>query len=138
MIDLAHLRSPRPRRADAARNFDALLEAARDAFAELGADAPLEDVARRAGVGIATLYRNFPTREQLIENVYVTEVEAVCRTAEEAAGQEPWEGVSAWLHRFVEYIGAKRPLVVRLNQDSATYQACREALYAAGEPLLPV
>ena len=57
----------RPRRADAARNFDALLAAAREAFAENGADASLEDIARRAGVGIGTLYRHFPTREALVE-----------------------------------------------------------------------
>ena len=61
----------RPQRADARRNFDALLAAARDAFAEFGAEASLEDIARRAGVGIGTLYRNFPTRRDLFESVYV-------------------------------------------------------------------
>ncbi|TWD82295.1 TetR family transcriptional regulator [Kribbella amoyensis] len=136
MIDLTPLRLPRPHRADAARNYDAILEAARETFAEQGADVALEEIARRAGVGIATLYRNFPTREQLIENVYIAEVEAVCRTAEESADLDPWEGLSVWLHRFVEYIGAKRPLAAGLNRESATYDACRQALYQAGGPLL--
>jgi AcrR family transcriptional regulator len=66
MTDL--LAQRRPHRADAARNFEALLVAARDAFTELGVEASLEEIARRAGVGIATLYRNFPTREELIES----------------------------------------------------------------------
>ena len=59
----------RPRRADAARNFDALVAAGRDAFAEQGSAASLEDIARRAGVGIGTLYRNFPTRDDLIDTL---------------------------------------------------------------------
>lgn len=68
----------RPRRADARRNYDALLLAAREAFAAHGADASLEDIARRAGVGIGTLYRNFPSRTELFEAVYADEVHALC------------------------------------------------------------
>jgi AcrR family transcriptional regulator len=64
----------RPHRADARRNFDALLAAARDAFNRDGIDVPLEDIARQAGVGIGTLYRNFPTRSDLVEAVYVSEI----------------------------------------------------------------
>jgi len=81
-VDLSPLRARRPHRADAARNFDALVAAARDVLTEYGVDAPMDEVARRAGVSIATLYRNFPTREQLLENAYVSEVEAVCRFAD--------------------------------------------------------
>ncbi|MEU7590480.1 helix-turn-helix domain-containing protein [Micromonospora sp. NPDC049230] len=136
MTTLTHLRVARPHRADAARNYDAILAAARVAFAEQGADAPLEEVARRAGVGIATLYRNFPTREVLIENVYVSEVEAVCEAAEDVGSLAPRDALDAWLRRFVEYIGAKRPLAAGLNRESAAYQECRRALYAAGGPLL--
>ena len=77
---------PRPMRADAARNHDKLLAAAREAFTEDGADASLEDIARRAGVGIGTLYRNFPTRQALLEAVYVDEVEAICRAADDLGG----------------------------------------------------
>src|SRR5215469_14635313 len=94
--DLSPLRAPRPHRADAARNFDALLAAARDVFTEYGADVPMDEIARRADVSIATLYRNFPTREQLLENVYISEVEAVCRFAAEAARLGPWEGITSW------------------------------------------
>lgn len=133
---LTHLRVARPHRADAARNYDAILAAARVAFAEQGAEAPLEEIARRAGVGIATLYRNFPTREVLIENVYVTEVEAVCATAGEAESLAPRDGLYVWLRRFVEYIGAKQPLAAGLNRESTAYLECRRALYAAGGPLL--
>src|SRR4051812_35325784 len=73
----------RPRRADAARNFDALVEAGREAFAEEGSAASLEDIARRAGVGIGTLYRNFPTRDDLIETLYIREVEALADAADD-------------------------------------------------------
>ena len=71
--------SRRPLRADAQRKYDKLLEAAREAFAEDGSAATLDDIARRAGVGIATLYRHFPTRQHLLEAVYVDEVEAMAR-----------------------------------------------------------
>src|SRR5689334_24275830 len=101
----------RPQRADARRNFDALIAAARDAFAADGAGASLEDIARRAGVGIGTLYRNFPTRDALVEAVYVEEVEAVVRAAEDAASLEPWEAVQAWLRRFLLYVGTKKALL---------------------------
>lgn len=79
----------RPRRADARRNYDALLLAAREAFAAHGADASLEDIARRAGVGIGTLYRNFPSRTELFEAVYADEVHALCRLADEVAAEPP-------------------------------------------------
>ncbi|GAA4866373.1 TetR/AcrR family transcriptional regulator [Pseudonocardia benzenivorans] len=126
----------RPRRADARRNYDALVAAARDAFAESGTDAPLEDIARRAGVGIATLYRNFPTRADLVESVYVDEVQAVCDAADALAGDPPWEALTGWLHRFAEYVGTKHALIAGLNRESETFPSCRKALYAAGEPLL--
>jgi AcrR family transcriptional regulator len=136
MTDLARLRAPRPHRTDAGRNYDAVLAAARTAFAELGTDAPLEEIARRAGVGIATLYRNFPTRDQLIASVYITEVEAVRQAAADLAELAPSDALTAWLRRFVEYIGAKRALLAGMSKDSATFKTCREALYEAGEPLL--
>lgn len=126
----------RPLRADARRNFDALLEAARDAFTELGTDASLEDIARRAGVGIATLYRNFPTREELIESVYVAEVAALCRYGDGLTGRDPWDLLVAWLRRFVTYLGTKRALIDGLNRESDAFGACRDALYETGGPLL--
>ncbi|MDR6973014.1 helix-turn-helix domain-containing protein [Leifsonia shinshuensis] len=126
----------RPQRADARRNFDALLAAAREAFAEQGAGAPLEDIARRAGVGIGTLYRNFPTRDALVEAVYIDEVAAVVQAADDASGLEPWEAVEAWLRRFVAYVGTKHALIAGLNKDSPVLLSCRTSLYDAGEPLV--
>jgi AcrR family transcriptional regulator len=78
----------RPHRADAARNFDAILAAARAEFTEHGTDAALDDIARRAGVGPATLYRNFATRGDLVEAVYVAEVDALCQDATRLAAEE--------------------------------------------------
>ncbi|MEV6810288.1 helix-turn-helix domain-containing protein [Streptomyces sp. NPDC051132] len=126
----------RPLRKDAARNYDALLDAARAAFAEHGAAASLEDIARRAGVGIGTLYRNFPTRRDLFETVYADEVDALCRAAVELAEREPWEALTAWLHRFAGYMVTKRAVREALDGTSDIFQSCRDSMYAAGSPLL--
>src|ERR1700734_1041018 len=93
----------RPKRADALRNYDKLIAAARDAFAQDGVSTSLEEIARRAGVGIGTLYRHFPNRQALLEAVYVDEVEALCRSAADHAELPPWEALVGWLHRFVAY-----------------------------------
>ncbi|WP_155059291.1 TetR/AcrR family transcriptional regulator [Streptomyces blattellae] len=127
--------SRRPHRKDAARNYDALLVAAREAFAEQGADASLEDIARRAGVGIGTLYRNFPTRRHLFESVYASEVNDLCQVAVAVAGQGPWEALTSWLRRFVDYTVTKRAIREALNDESEIFLACRESMYAAGGPL---
>jgi len=126
----------RPQRADARRNFDALLAAAREAFTQHGAGASLEDIARRAGVGVGTLYRNFPTREALIEAVYVDEVVALEQAARDTEGLEPWEALRTWLHRYVEYVGTKKALVEVLNKHSEVMAACRASLYGAGGPVV--
>ncbi|MEU4334223.1 helix-turn-helix domain-containing protein [Micromonospora lupini] len=126
----------RPKRADARRNYDALVAAARDAFAENGAAASLEDVARRAGVGIGTLYRNFPTRRHLFEAVYVEEVRALSNSAADLAELPPWDALVAWLHRFVAYVATKRALAEQLLHDSEIFASCRTEIYAAGEPLM--
>src|SRR3954449_13360534 len=84
----------RPKRADARRNYDKVLAAAREAFAEGGESTALEEIARRAGVGIGTLYRNFPNRQALLETLYLEEVEGICRMAEEQRGSAgPWGGL---------------------------------------------
>ncbi|WAZ25489.1 TetR/AcrR family transcriptional regulator [Streptomyces cinnabarinus] len=126
----------RPHRKDAARNYDALLAAARDAFAENGADASLEDIAKRAGVGIGTLYRNFPTRRDLFESVYAGEVNDLVQVAREVAGLEPWEALTTWLHRFTGYMVTKRAVREALDDQSEIFDACRDSMYAAGGPLL--
>ena len=136
MTTLLELEQRRPARADARRNYDSLIAAARIAFAELGSGAPLEEIARRANVGIATLYRNFPTREMLVECVYLEEVEAVCQAATDVSDLEPWTALTTWLGRFVDYVGTKRALVDALNRESSALQACRVGLVEAGGPLL--
>src|SRR5438045_6381710 len=73
----------RPKRADARRNYEKVLAAAREAFAEGGESTALEEIARRAGVGIGTLYRHFPNRQALLEALYVAEVDQICRVASE-------------------------------------------------------
>lgn len=127
--------SQRPHRKDAARNYDALIAAAREIFSEHGAEASLEDIARRAGVGIGTLYRNFPTRRHLFESVYAGEVNDLCQVAEEAAELEPWEALCSWLRRFVDYTVTKRALREAMDDESEIFLACRESMYQAGGPL---
>ena len=130
----------RPQRADARRNYDKVLSAARAAFAEGGASTSLEEIARRAGVGIGTLYRHFPNRQTLLEAVYVDELEQLCRSTEELEGLDPWEALVAWLHRFVGYMGTKQALAHEMleyvGRDAPLFQSCRATLVAAGEPLL--
>ncbi len=137
---LPHLPLQRPQRADARRNYEKLISAAREAFTEEGSSASLEEIARRAGVGIGTLYRHFPTRQDLLEAVYVEEVKALCRSAADLANKPPWDALVAWLHRFVEYLAAKQALAQELfayvDHDADVFQSCRTSLYAAGEPLL--
>src|SRR4051795_8994797 len=121
--------SKRPKRADALRNYEKLVAAAREAFTEADRSASLEDIARRAGVGIGTLYRNFPTRSDLVEAVYVDEVEALARSAGELAALEPWEALTSWLRRFVDYVATKQALAEELfaiaERDAAVFTSCR-------------
>jgi AcrR family transcriptional regulator len=132
--------SRRPKRADARRNYDKLIEAARSAFTEHGAGASLEDVARRAGVGIGTLYRNFPTRQDLLEATYLEEVQALCESAEQYADAPPWEALVGWLDRFADYASTKKALSAELlstiGVESAVFRGCHDAIFDAGEPLL--
>lgn len=129
----------RPKRADAQRNYDKLLVAARQAFTEADTNTSLEDIARRAGVGIGTLYRHFPTRQNLIEAVYVDEVEALSRSAGDAAHLPPWDALTVWLRRFVDYVATKQALINELFADGGStdvFASCRSTLYGAGMPLL--
>jgi len=132
----ALLEARRPTRADARRNFDALVTAANRAFAEHGVDASLEDIARRAEVGIGTLYRNFPTRDALVEAVYLDEVAGVASFADELGELPPFDALAAWLRRFADYASRKRVLLEGLNRDSELLQTCRAVMYESGEPLL--
>jgi AcrR family transcriptional regulator len=103
-------------RKDASRNRDKLVEIAASAFAVHGVDTSLEDIARRAGVGIGTLYRHFPTREHLVEVVYRREVEALCAAADDLARQHaPDVALAEWMQRFVDYIATKRGMANSLR-----------------------
>ncbi|MGV1860372.1 TetR family transcriptional regulator [Rhizobium rhizogenes] len=113
-------------RADARRNRDKLIETAAQAFADHGTAASLEDIARRASVGVGTLYRHFPTREHLVEAVYRHEVEALCDAAEELSRElTPDRTLEEWMHRFVGYIATKRgmgdSLRILLNSNSELF-----------------
>jgi AcrR family transcriptional regulator len=130
----------RPKRADARRNYDKVLAAAREAFAEGGEATSLEEIARRAGVGIGTLYRHFPNRQALLEAVYLEEVEEVCRSAKELDGEDSWEALNEWFESLIAYLATKRALAHELlnymDVDAPLFQTCRASLFAAGEPLL--
>src|SRR4051812_17930442 len=131
--------SNRPKRADALRNYEKLVAAAREAFTEADRSASLEDIARRAGVGIGTLYRNFPTRADLVQAIYVDEVEALSRSAAELPDLEPGEALWGWLHRFVGYVATKQALSEELfgvaaPERRAVFAGCRAMLSSAGEP----
>lgn len=130
----------RPKRADAQRNHDKVVQAAREAFAETDTSTSLEDIARRAGVGIGTLYRHFPNRQSLLEAVYLGEVQDLARSAEDFSALPPWEALAGWLGRFVSYLATKHALAGEMLQymdrSAPLFQECRSLMYAAGEPLL--
>jgi AcrR family transcriptional regulator len=135
---------PTPRtpakRADAARNRDKILAAARAAFADGDADVSMAEVSRRAGVGMATLYRNFPGRRELLEALYVDEVDALCAIAATGEGHTPGERLQAWLRRFFAYFTSKRNIASELlglvDSTDPVFDGNRARVYAAGGPLL--
>ena len=122
-----------PMRADARRSHDRLLTAATAAFAENGADAPLEDIARRAGVGIGTLYRHFPARLDLQEAVFRTQVNAVCAQGEELAGSpSAGDAFADWLRVLARYLVTKRglahALIAARGQNSEVISTCSQIM----------
>jgi AcrR family transcriptional regulator len=128
-----------PRR-DAERNRQKLLATGREVFAE-DPRAPFEEIARRAGVGIGTLYRHFPTRQALLEAVYLGEVEEFCRATDELPDNiDPWDALTDWFDRFVAYLATKRALAGELlnymDMSAELFKHSRAALWASGEPLL--
>jgi AcrR family transcriptional regulator len=131
---------PQSRRADAERNRERILKAARAAFADSQTEVSMAEISRRAGVGMATLYRNFSSRQELLEALYLDEVDAVCRAAEAIAGDTPGESFVAWLRRFFVYFTSKRHVAAELLAHSGTenpvFGASRPRVIAAGQPLL--
>ncbi|MEV5968895.1 helix-turn-helix domain-containing protein [Streptomyces sp. NPDC051921] len=128
-------------RADARRNHERLLAEARAAFAAHGTDASLEDIARRAGVGIGTLYRHFPSREALLGAVFQEALAALLdRSAELAEAPDPCAALVAWLRTLIAHAGEYRGLSVALmsasQERSSALAECSEPLRAAGMRLL--
>ncbi|NUW33154.1 helix-turn-helix transcriptional regulator [Nonomuraea sp. SMC257] len=130
----------RPRRADARRNHDRIVAAATTAIAEHGAEASLEEIARRAGVGSATLHRHFPSRQRLLEAVFRGKVEALCARARElAADHDPGPALVAWLRAVAAHVATNRGLATSLlqgAQDGAVGEGCHAMIVDAGQELL--
>lgn len=116
--------APRPLRADARRNVDALLDAAKAAFASSGVDAPAKEIADLAGVGVGTLYRHFPKRSDLVKAVFQHEVDACADAAPALAEQhEPVAALEKWLHRYTEFLATKRGLASALHSGDTAFDA---------------
>jgi AcrR family transcriptional regulator len=123
-------------RADAERNRDRILDVAKDAFTEFGAEASLDDIAKQAGVGAGTLYRHFPTREALIEAVYRSEMAKLAGAARSLADTlPPLEALRAWLMLFVDGIATKKVIAPVLNTlvggASQIFESNREQIWEA-------
>ena len=135
-------RTDRGMRADARRNYERLLSAAAAAFATRGADdVSLEEIARRAGVGIGTLYRHFPTRQALLEAVYRDQVEALRARADELLGSVPADAaLVTWLRDLLEFSRTKRnltsALLTTLSKDSELLSSCSSMMRGAVTDIL--
>jgi len=131
---------PPARRADAERNRDKILAAARTAFAEPDAEVSMAEISRRAGVGMATVYRNFPGRQELLEALYIDEVDAVCKAAETIDGETPGAALVAWLHRFSAFTTSKRHVAAELlkqtDRSNPLFKNNRTRVITAARPLL--
>lgn len=124
----------RPLRADALRNYRRIVDAASLAFARDGASASLEEIARHAGVGSATLHRRFPSRAALFEAVYADQVEQLLAPA--PVSDDPVTALEEWLRRFVSFIIGKRAFGEEMAHDTELVHDARRRIYAAVEPLL--
>jgi AcrR family transcriptional regulator len=117
-------RAQRRLRADAQRNVDSLLEAAKTVFGTAGVDAPAKQIADLAGVGVGTLYRHFPQRSDLVKAVFQREVDACANAATTlAAAHEPGAALAKWLHRYTEFLATKRGLATALHSGDPAYCA---------------
>ena len=138
--DAAASAEPRPLRADARRNLERLVETARVAFAAHGPNAPLDDIARAAGVGSGTLYRHFPNRTALMEAVYRANVERLCAEGDRLSATEPpAHALLDWLRGFVRVVSEKRGLAAALTAEGRTselFSQCHAMINATGTRLL--
>jgi AcrR family transcriptional regulator len=119
----------RPMRADARRNRELLVSAAREVFGEQGSGASMEAIAKQAGVGVGTLYRHFPHRFDIVEAVYQDDVEELVRAAEQATEElEPWAAVEAFFEAFLRYAKTKQALLNELRQAFEKNPELRSAM----------
>ncbi len=120
-------------RADSARNRQLLIDAAKAGFAEFGTNVSLEEIARRAGVGIGTLYRHFPSREAVVEAVYRREVEQLAEAVPHLLETSPAaEALHKWMHLFIDYIATKRMIAPSLGAAASR----TSSLYATSVELI--
>ena len=125
------------KRADAQRNLDALLEAAKAVFGASGVDAPVREIAARAGVGIATVYRHFPQRSDLVAAVFRREVDACAAAAPALArAHEPGEALARWLRRYTAFIATKRGLAAALHSGDPAFESLPAYFRQRLEPAL--
>ena len=112
-----------PRRADARRNLDALLQAAGATFAKIGVDVPMREIAERAGVGIGTIYRHFPQRSDLIAAVFRREIDACAGAATMlAAAYKSFDALAKWVDYYVALVATKRGLAKALHSGEPAYK----------------
>jgi AcrR family transcriptional regulator len=129
--------APRRLRADAQRNVEALLEAAKSVFATSGVDAPAKQIADLAGVGVGTLYRHFPQRSDLVKAVFQHEVDACAAAAPAlAAAHEPGTALAQWLHRYTEFLATKQGLASALHSGDPAFDALPRYFNQHLEPAL--
>ena len=114
----------KPLRSDAQRSLEALLRAAKEVFATSGVDAPMREIAARAGLGVGTVYRHFPSRADLIAAVFRREMDACADAAKTLAEQHgPFEALALWMQRFAAFFATKRGLAGALHSGDAAFEA---------------
>jgi len=130
-------RAPRRQRADAKRNVDALLTAAKAVFAASGVDAPAKEIADRAGVGVGTLYRHFPLRSDLVIAVLEHEVDACIEEGETlSASEEPLAALTRWLRRYTDFVATKRGLAAALHSGDPAFEGLPAYLLKRLDPVV--
>lgn len=130
-------RLPNRVRADARRNEDAVLQAAKEVFATSGVDAPVRVIAAKAGVGVGTLYRRFPNRSDLVAAVFRREVDSCAAEARSLAAENaPGEALARWLKRYTEFIATKRGLAAALHSGDPAFETLPAYFRASFEPAL--
>ncbi len=124
-------------RADAQRNEDAVLEAAKEVFATMGVDAPVREIAARANVGVGTLYRRFPKRSDLVAAVFRREVDACAAEAGVlAATHAPGKALQLWLMRYTQFLATKKGLAAALHSGDPAFSTLPDYFRSRFEPCL--